>query len=810
MLSLIVDQTNRVCCLFENHELICSQFEDRFSRNSKDIVFSIKRLLDECDLQFSHINNFIYIGKDVQRFNAILNLNLLDDYDHLNRKEIIKMDKEESELFFLIKKYNLKKAAAVVWEIDYVEVYLLDDGKLKKALFDVDEDNSIKDYFKILKNEVSKDLITRLTIASFLGDLSLYDEIKKECLIFEPDGRFNLNRDSLIKWINDFKDDPRLIYSLKKITDDILIHVFNYIRFLTKENNLIISGKIPSISLAYGKMQEYIPFERAFYELKKESSSTCRGALEKLFYDKGKENSFEEDEKEIASLVKGLFSDFHSEKLENISKYFYYMDDDVLVMIKDYLEKCDRIKINFSHRNTVISSSGVKAWSRLYFYFFARFKESGYPVILNYNVMAFFKKNSGLWEIADLEFYSSNNLPILTLELSNSCNYKCIMCDTNRHRKKAFMSFETFKNVIDSLEGFKVGTITPFWLGEPLLNPDFENMIDYAFEKNQDNKRFISFTINTNASLLDKSKTEAVLRNAKRKGMNENTFIRIHFSLDSNDPDTYRKIHGAGNLNKVKENIKYFLKRRKEEGLNYPKITLALIVMKENFDEVRDFVDHWSDVLENYGVDYYKTWDWPWLEKDAIYLRRLDCSEQDEAEKMHFSVIESLNFFKEESGVEFQETVEQITVNSEKKDEEPQTTDHKPKTDEQIKDNNGRILNTDSVLIKENMDFFIRRPCPALWKTPIVNTDGEVTVCCFDIDLSLRIGNINERDLKEIWNGDTINSWRNFHLRGDFNRVDRCSRCHNINSPTMKNSEFIEYLLDKDDITEIEKAHFLN
>jgi|GEM_PF-637005 len=792
MFSLTVDQKNRLCSLFENNTHICSQFEDRFSVNSDDIIFSIKKLLDQNGLEFSEIQNFIYIGEELQRFNAVLNVNLLEEYDHINRKEIIKVGRNEAEIFYLLDKFSVKEGVSLIWDLNNINVFLIKEGNIKKALFDVDEDNSIRDLFAILQDHFGRDLIKLLTIGSFLGDLSLYADIKDSCVIFEPDGRLRLRRDELRKMLVRYKYDQRLVFSLKKIVDDIFIHILNYIKFLTKENVILIGGDVPLISLAYTKMNQYIPFPEVFYDLLKIPEYLCRGALSKLFYDKGRVKDDKEDEKNILELIDRLFSDFHSEKIDNITKYFYYMDDDILVMIKDYLKRCKNIRMNFSHRNTVISSSGIKAWARLYFYLFARFKESEQPVILNYKVMVFFKKQSGSWEIEDLQFYTTDNLPILTLELSNSCNYKCIMCDTNRHRKKAFMSFDTFKNIIDSLERFKVGTVTPFWLGEALLNPHFIEMLDYAFEKNNNNERFISFTINTNGSMLDKKKTEAIIRNAKRKNMNENTFIRLHFSLDSNDKETYRKIHGAGDLNRVKENILYFLKRRKEEGLNYPKVTLAIIVMDENYSEVKDFVDYWTKVLEEFECDHYKTWDWPWLEKDAIYIRRLDCRDQDQAERLHYSVIEDMNFFKEESKAEIQETRQEPT-----------------ETDTSTKDVHGRILNTDSVLVRDNMDYFIRRPCPALWKTPIVNTDGEVTVCCFDIDLSLRIGNINDRPLKEIWESDTIKSWRRFHLRGDFNRISRCAHCHNINSPTMKNAEFIDYIIGKDDIPEIEKAHFL-
>ena len=72
-----------------------------------------------------------------------------------------------------------------------------------------------------------------------------------------------------------------------------------------------------------------------------------------------------------------------------------------------------------------------------------------------------------------------------------------------------------------------------------------------------------------------------------------------------------------------------------------------------------------------------------------------------------------------------------------------------------------------------------RPPCAALWNTPMVHVDGNVTTCCLDEHLENKLGNLKETPLAKLWNGETIHAWRLAHARGDFAASGPlCTRCN--------------------------------
>ncbi len=778
---LVSDEKNNTVSLYNDSKLTGWQVESNFSTSNKFPVYSIKALLDNFDLDFSKIDNFIYIGENKQKYNALLNLELLDLYDHVNRKEFVEYSLDIAEITSYINKSGITQGIAVKWDNDGIKTWQISRGNLSPTTFSADENNAILKFTRIITEFTGQqNFYNKMLFSCFQRNMDLYNEVKNLFFHFRDDGRIEIKHEEFRNFLKKYTPEGDILYALKKIIDDILIHSANYYQYITREENCILTGSFCIIALANRKMEKFLPFKKYFFNLFPSHKFISEGAVLRFLKELDEKSDEETERKRIEIIINNLFKDFHSENIEKISKYFYYMDDELLLKIQDYLEKCEDIKINFVLKDIIISSSGMKSWAFFYFYFFGKYKKSGHNVILNYKSMMFLKKENNEWNIEDIEFYHFENLPILTIELSNCCNFKCIMCDTHIQKNKSFMSLKTFKNIIDSLKDFKISTITPFWVGEPLLNPDFNKMLDYAFEKNINNELFTGFTINTNGSMLDSKKIDCILKNSTRPDMNANTFIRIHFSVDAYNKETFKTIHQADMLEKVNQNIENFLAERRRKNAPYPKVTVALIVMKENFDEIKDFVNYWSDILKKYSEDFYLTYDWPYLDKDAIYIRRLDCAEQNEAEKLHYDAAVSLGLIKVETSNEAE-----------------------------TENNNHRIINTDSVLIKENLDYYIRRPCPALWKTPIINWNGEVTVCCFDIDLKLKLGNINNQSLDALWNSPLIDKWRINHIRGDFQKIERCRECHNINSPVMRNSEYIEYLVKNSKKDEVEKAHFI-
>ena len=78
---------------------------------------------------------------------------------------------------------------------------------------------------------------------------------------------------------------------------------------------------------------------------------------------------------------------------------------------------------------------------------------------------------------------SPKDMRIIQIDVTNACVFQCSNCTRfcGHHKKNFFMDFDTFKQAVDSLEGY-VGTIGIMG-GEPTLNPDFERMAEYLASK---------------------------------------------------------------------------------------------------------------------------------------------------------------------------------------------------------------------------------------------------------------------------------------------------------------------------------------
>ena len=72
------------------------------------------------------------------------------------------------------------------------------------------------------------------------------------------------------------------------------------------------------------------------------------------------------------------------------------------------------------------------------------------------------------------------------------------------------------------------------------------------------------------------------------------------------------------------------------------------------------------------------------------------------------------------------------------------------------------------------------KPCPALWETPTINWDGDVTVCCTDVFLRLVLGNIKDKPFREIWTSEKITELRIKHIKGETNDIPVCKECNGL------------------------------
>ena len=143
--------------------------------------------------------------------------------------------------------------------------------------------------------------------------------------------------------------------------------------------------------------------------------------------------------------------------------------------------------------------------------------------------------------------------PLLQIEISSRCNYRCVFCyqtdntfSAKDSQHMGFMEMAMFKKIIDESVG-NIPYITFASRGEPTMHPEFTEMLDYCKGK------FLDVKINTNASLLTSNKNEAIL----------DTCDTVVFSIDTPDKKDYPKFRVNGDFERTINNIKEFNESRK-------------------------------------------------------------------------------------------------------------------------------------------------------------------------------------------------------------------------------------------------------
>ena len=67
--------------------------------------------------------------------------------------------------------------------------------------------------------------------------------------------------------------------------------------------------------------------------------------------------------------------------------------------------------------------------------------------------------------------------------------------------------------------------------------------------------------------------------------------------------------------------------------------------------------------------------------------------------------------------------------------------------------------------------------CNEVMNKMSINWDGTVTACCGDYDNFMKIGDLKENSMKEIWNSGKMNLFREILGKGERNKICFCAKC---------------------------------
>ncbi|MBN2299069.1 MAG: radical SAM protein, partial [Deltaproteobacteria bacterium] len=160
------------------------------------------------------------------------------------------------------------------------------------------------------------------------------------------------------------------------------------------------------------------------------------------------------------------------------------------------------------------------------------------------------------------------------IELTNACNFKCLMCPTGTgvaKRKKGYMSENTFEKAINELKAHRTPIRFIGW-GEPLLHPELESILATCQEHG------ILTHLNTNGLLLDEKMMEMFINTPLNS---------LKFSFQGVDRKSYREMRNRDFFNELIIKIKKLHEIRGDRP--YPYLHVSTTITYESAEQVKAF-----------------------------------------------------------------------------------------------------------------------------------------------------------------------------------------------------------------------------
>ena len=172
------------------------------------------------------------------------------------------------------------------------------------------------------------------------------------------------------------------------------------------------------------------------------------------------------------------------------------------------------------------------------------------------------------------------------LDLTSFCNHACVFCSNPLIKNKKTMEPDMAKRVLQEAYDCGVRDLGLYATGESFL---VKNLGDYVRLAKQIGYRYLFLT--SNGALATPDRAKEVLD----AGLDS-----IKFSISAGTRETYKKVQGKDDFDKVIANLKWISQYRKESGLKY-RIYVTMVYTNHTVNEVntlRDivlpFIDEWD------------------------------------------------------------------------------------------------------------------------------------------------------------------------------------------------------------------------
>ena len=175
---------------------------------------------------------------------------------------------------------------------------------------------------------------------------------------------------------------------------------------------------------------------------------------------------------------------------------------------------------------------------------------------------------------------------VISIEVSGVCNLSCIMCPYPTYQgEKGLMDMDLYRKIIDQAAKEGVHTVRFVGLGEPMLHPEFFEMVKLAKSRN------IYAALSTNGTQLTQENSEKLLE----AGIDE-----VGFSIDAADPSELERIRKGAKYDDLMGKIDTFLNlcyEWKNLGKNTPVTSARMVII--NPESVKTFTAAWSGRVDS-------------------------------------------------------------------------------------------------------------------------------------------------------------------------------------------------------------------
>lgn len=323
----------------------------------------------------------------------------------------------------------------------------------------------------------------------------------------------------------------------------------------------------------------------------------------------------------------------------------------------------------------------------------------------------------------------------LVLETTNRCSLACVHCTVSEaghphHARTGMLPLALAEALFDDLAeaGARFDALIPFWLGEPLVHPDFGALYRAGLRAAAEHGVFGRVELHTNATHLDEGR--------RRAALNASAVPQVwHMSLDAATPATYRRVKGADRFAEVEANVEALLTEKARRGAPWPRVVLQFIVSDTNAAEVGPFRARWEGLCRRLGLPVRAAAQRvPDGGDTVVFFRQLDApTPADQAR---------------------QNGVYRAAMAAE-----------------------GLPLPAPA-LSPERLDGPNTAVCACFWKSPVVGWDGTVTVCTRDNRLQNAVGNLYDARFSTLWWGPTMRARRADVARAAYDGLPACADCY--------------------------------